>query len=183
MTTLRKDGGRNIELFLPFEHKGEMISVIGLAPVTWSHTLKWQGGEYSKSTDLLFELAEHSEDIIRSIRYPDVDRVMTQFFEMLPPEIRDSIANGTIPRKVVVPNVEESTEQSEPEPINSIYDQYQGPDIDEPEEKTEAYEPYRHPTKADIENDLKAHPPPEDPFAHLPKDENGLGFEVDDDGR
>ncbi len=178
MTTLRKDGGRTIELFLPFEHGGESITQIDLAPVTWNHTLKWQGGEYDKSTDLLFDLAEQSEDIIRSIRYPDIDRVMAQFFEMLPSEIREAMAAGTIPRKVTVPKLDEITENEEHhsdvdgEPVDGY--------TETPIQQTDEYEPYRFPTKDDVAEDIKSHPPPEDPFAHLKPDDTGLGFEVTD---
>lgn len=178
MTTLRKDGGRDIALFLPFEHGGESITQIGLAPVTWNHTLKWQGGEYNKATDLLFDLAEQSEDVMRSVRYPDIDRIMTQFYEMMPPEIRDAMAAGTIPRKVTLPKFDEVIENDvqdsdvDGEPVDGY--------TESPVQQTDAYEPYRFPTKEDVEEDMKAHPAPEDPFGHLPKDENGLGFEVND---
>lgn len=169
MATLRKDGGRTIELLLPFKHEGKSVTLIGLAPVTWGHTLKWQGGEYTKSLDLLFELCEQPEAVIRSLRYPDVDRVMTQFFDMLPPEIRESIANGTIPQKIALPPAGVEV------PIEEVITEG---DAGEPVPDQPEYTPYRPPTQSEISEDLKSHPPPDDPWAHLPKDDTGLGFEV-----
>lgn len=180
MTTLRKDGGRSIELLLPFEHEGKTISVIGIAPVTWHHTLKWQGGEYARSLDLLFELSEQSQDILHLLRYPDVDRVMTQFFEMLPREISEAIAAGTIPRKVQIPQVSEKEEVLPEEFEEPIIAPAPDDDDDEPVAPKEVHDPYRPPTKEEIAEDMRSHPPPADPFGHLKQDETGLGFEVDD---
>jgi hypothetical protein len=49
---------------------------------------------------LLVELAGVEEAIIRDLRYPDADRVLDQFMQLLTPEIRDDVVNGRIPLKV-----------------------------------------------------------------------------------
>lgn len=171
MIVSRTDGGRLIKLFLPFKHGRKWVREITLAPVTWDHTLKWQSGDYQKATDLLFDIAEQSATIIRMVRYPDVDRVMTQFFEMLPPEIRESIAAGNIPTKAVV-------QQPDEQPVLEEVPEVVGEPIEQLKPK-EKYEPYRMPTKEEIAADMQAHPPPTDPFGHLDKnDEAALGFEV-----
>lgn len=126
MIDLMTDGGRRIFLLLPFRHGRKMIKSITLGPVMWEHTLKWQDGDYGKSIDLLFDIAEESAVILRKVRYPDVDRVMEQFFSMLPPEIREAIAAGTIPKKVTVQNydttlverMEQQAEEDFGEPVN-----------------------------------------------------------------
>ncbi|RZN24758.1 hypothetical protein [Bradyrhizobium sp. Leo121] len=171
MTVIDRTGGRRIFLLLPFKHEGKWIRSIYLRPMAWDHALKWQDGDYASAMDLLFDIVEQSAEVVRQIRYPDVDRVMNQFFEMLPPDIRDQIAAGQIPQKVV-PLQHDPEESTAPDPELE-------PELpfDEP------YDPYRMPTKEEIEADMKAHPvPPElqQPFPPKQSDSqgSGLGFEV-----
>lgn len=83
-----KKGGRSIELFLPFDIDGKTVEIIALSPVTLDHTLRWKDGKFKNEIELLAELAGVPEATIRQLRYPDVDRVMVAFFELLPMEIR-----------------------------------------------------------------------------------------------
>jgi hypothetical protein len=99
MISMDKNGGRTIHLFIPFEHNKKKIESITLATPCFGHTLRWNDGDWPTSVALLVELAGVEEAIIRSLRYPDADRVMEQFLSMLPPEIRNDIAENRIPVK------------------------------------------------------------------------------------
>lgn len=163
MITQHADGGRSVELFLPFKHGRKWVRAIHFSPVTWNHQLRWQDGEYKRSLDLLFELAKEPETVLRKLRYPDVDRVMQQFFDMLPNEIREAIAAGHIPMKLAVPELVEETPPQE------------GPQATEPvsQAQEEEYNPNRMPTQEEIDRDMRDHPvTPEIAQG------NGLGFEV-----
>ena len=99
MIVMEENGGRTVKLFIPFEFNGRKIDRISLAPMRFGHTLRWTAGDWKQSLDLLVELAGVEEPIIRELRYPDADRVMEAFLAMLPPEIRQDIAEGNIPQK------------------------------------------------------------------------------------
>jgi hypothetical protein len=94
-----KLGGRTVQLFIPFEHGGKTIFEIVLSPFRFGDTLRWGEGEFPTSLALLTELAGVDEAVIRDLRYPDVDRVMSAFIDMLPQDLRDDIANGRVPVK------------------------------------------------------------------------------------
>lgn len=93
MITHKRTGGRTIELFLPFEHEGVKVKEIVIAPVRLDHTLRWQDSEYKTILSLLSELSGLSENALRQLAYPDSDRVMDAFVNMLPPEIKNTVAN------------------------------------------------------------------------------------------
>jgi hypothetical protein len=112
MISLDKSGGRTVHLFIPFEHNGTQLTSISLAPLRLGHVLRWNEGAWKTMIDLMVDLAGVEETVIRELRYPDADRVMESFMALLTPEIRDDVANGRIPKKVVVGFVDET----EPEP-------------------------------------------------------------------
>ena len=99
MITDTKLGGRTIELFIPFHHGGKLVERITLAPFRYGDTLRWGEGDFQTSFALLAELAGVDESVIREIRYPDANRVITAFISMLPQDIQEDIANGRIPVK------------------------------------------------------------------------------------
>jgi len=91
-------GGRKIFLFLPFRSTmGDQIDYVYLNPITWDVVLRWQEKKFTRSIDLLIEVSNLTEATLRGIMYPDVDRVLTQFFQMLPPEIINDITSGNAP--------------------------------------------------------------------------------------
>lgn len=105
-----RQGGRRIELFLPFTVGRKRVKAITLRPLRWDQSLKWQeGGHYQSTMHLLFDVADQPEEIMREIRYPDVERIMMMFIDLLPNEIRESVVQGIAPR----PNVGLSPEQIE----------------------------------------------------------------------
>ena len=94
-----KLGGRTVELFIPFDHGGKVIEKIVLSPFRFGDALRWGEGDFKTSLDLLAELAGVDDTVIRSLRYPDADRVMEAFIAMLPMDLKDDIASGRIPVK------------------------------------------------------------------------------------
>jgi hypothetical protein len=107
MISLDKNGGRTIHLFLPFEYNGKKIESIVIGPMRFGHVLRWNEGDWKTAVALLTELAGVDEAVIRELRYPDADRVMDTFLQMLPPEIRNDISEGRIPVKPPLPESEE----------------------------------------------------------------------------
>jgi hypothetical protein len=100
MITLDKTGGRTIQLFIPFEFNKKKIESITLAPLRLGHVLRWNEGAWKTMIELLVELAGVDEAVIRELRYPDADRVLDNFMQMMTPEIRSNIIEGQIPLKV-----------------------------------------------------------------------------------
>lgn len=107
MITLDKTGGRTIQLFIPFEFNKQKIEAISLAPLRLGHVIRWNEGAWKTMIDLLVELASVDQAVIRELRYPDADRVLDQFMQMLTPEIRANIIEGQIPLKTEEPTEEQ----------------------------------------------------------------------------
>ena len=92
-----RDGGRTVFLYVPFEG----IDAITLAPMTFGHHLDWRDGRYNNGFELMCNMAGVSEDIMRKLRYPDIDRVMSEFFVMVTVDIRDDVVNNFMPMPFV----------------------------------------------------------------------------------
>jgi hypothetical protein len=99
MITHNKQGGRTVELFIPFEANGKKIESIVISPFQLGHVLLWNEGHWKTQFDLMVELAGVDAAVLRQLRYPDADRVMEAFFAVITPEIRTDIAEGRIPTK------------------------------------------------------------------------------------
>jgi hypothetical protein len=91
-------------LFLPFTIGRKRIKKIGLRAVRWDQSIRWQEGLYQSALQLLFEVADQPEDVIREIRYPDVERVLMQFIDLMPNEIRESVVQGLAPKQQFLTN-------------------------------------------------------------------------------
>jgi len=148
MISMDKNGGRTVHLFIPFEFGGRKIESITLAPMCFGHLLRWSAGDWNDSLGLVVELAGVEEGVIRSLRYPDVNRVMEAFLAMMPTEIQQDIANGTIPqRRLASPeealervkiNLAEAQQQAEAAATNGsgatdAPQNFQGPGVPLPE--------------------------------------------------
>lgn len=94
MITYDKMGGRTVELFLPFEHKGKKVKAITFSPIRFDHTLRWQNGEWKSVLGLMAAVADVDEEALRNVAYPDTDRMMDAFVGMLPSEIRDTLGTN-----------------------------------------------------------------------------------------
>jgi len=94
-----KNGGRTIQLYLPFDVLGRRIESITLSPMKFGHTLLWNEGHYKTMLELLIDFAGVEEAVIRELRYPDTDRVLEAFMTLLTPQIREDITNAVVPQK------------------------------------------------------------------------------------
>lgn len=90
-----RKGGRRIELFLPFTFEKKRIRSITFGPVRFDHMFKWKAGEIKDMVELMSVLSDQPVALIRQIAFPDADRVLNVFIEMLPPDIRETITAQT----------------------------------------------------------------------------------------
>jgi hypothetical protein len=96
--THTKLGGRRIELYIPFEYNGENVDAISFGPWKLDYTLDWQAGKFTSFIGVMAMLAKVDEKLIREVCEPDAARVIGAFIEMVPPEMREDIASGQMPR-------------------------------------------------------------------------------------
>lgn len=136
MITQTKKGGRRVDLFLPFSVGDKKITCIEFGPVTWGHTMDWQAGKYAKSIDLMLDLAQVDGEVLRGLMYPDVERVLTAFMDLLPNEIREDLAAGRVPGEVPpleIPNEALNEDDTVNTPINEPFEEQQQFDFEEPQ--------------------------------------------------
>ena len=95
--TWSRDGGRRIELFVPVEFLKVKIDAVTIKPVKLDHFLRWESGEISTALALLSELTGLQQAALRQINYPDIERVMAAFVNMLPAKIAENIDRGEVP--------------------------------------------------------------------------------------
>ncbi len=104
--THRADGTRVIELYVPFDWAGRRIDKISISALRLDHVLRWQKGQWQDSFDMLVEMSRPPNtplqdqtwpETLRQLRYPDADRVLAAFYDMLPPQIQVAISKGEIP--------------------------------------------------------------------------------------
>lgn len=103
-------GGRTVMLFAPFTFQGRRITRVDFAPPRLEHTLRWQAGQIETSLSLMSELSGLEEEVLKQIRYPDVNVMVEAFVSMLPPEIRDNMSRAEVPRTEQAPEPQTDTE-------------------------------------------------------------------------
>jgi hypothetical protein len=96
-------GGRAVALFIPFEHVGKKVDIIVIKPWLLDHTLRWHEGRFQTIMEALSELTGMAEAALRQLRYPDADRVMGAFFQMMPDDIRAAVGRGEFPTPLAQP--------------------------------------------------------------------------------
>lgn len=96
--TVQRSGVRTVELFIPYEFQGIKVEAISIGPCTLDHTQRWKQGAFADWFALLTEMAVNvatgkpmRADDLRQLRYPDADRVIDTFIDMLPPEVRQAV--------------------------------------------------------------------------------------------
>ena len=99
-----RSGARTVELLMPFEYVGATIAEVAIGPFLLDHTMRWKEAEYKNWLALMVEVStingeQATEEKIRLLRYPDVDRVVRVFLEVLPAEIRSAVVDGTWPKR------------------------------------------------------------------------------------
>jgi hypothetical protein len=96
--TLHADGGWTVELVMPIKKSsGDTISAITIRPVELEQTIRWARGEYPSTLALLAEMSKLPESMLRSLKYPDVDRVLLAYSQVIPPTIRKEFEEGVRP--------------------------------------------------------------------------------------
>src|SRR4051812_17132488 len=118
MTNVTQDGegGRRIGLFLPFKVGDREVKEIYLQPFEFGWTLDWKDSKFKSLTALLVFVSGQPEEVIRKIRYPDADRVMSPFVDFFPSDVRADIERGRIPAPPIppMPNPDEPYPNAEP---------------------------------------------------------------------
>lgn len=90
-------GSRLVALYVPFEFEGSQVTAIEIGPCRLDHLLRWQKGEFKTALELLAVMCEVPEALLRQLAYPDVDRVLAAYVDMVPPQIQMDIGRGAIP--------------------------------------------------------------------------------------
>ena len=131
-----RSGARVVELFMPFQFNGVQVDAVALGPITMNHTLRYNNAEYPTWFAFLVAVAyvnnkPVSDELLRELRYPDADRVIQNFIEILPPEIRESVIAGVWPTR----------EPATPIDANSLMEEFRkNPDVEQASEDKEILE-------------------------------------------
>lgn len=104
--TYRRTGGRAVELYVPITIGTKTLTTIEIGAVKLGNLLDWRDGKYSSAMEFLARLSGYSEAELRQLCYPDSDRVMAAFFDMLPQDIVADMASGSVPQAVSRPAVD-----------------------------------------------------------------------------
>lgn len=101
-----RSGDRVIELLMPFNDlpSGQLVEEIRIGPITLGHTLRWKEAKYKDWFELMVETSVINNkpadpDTFRQLRYPDADRVIENFIEILPQDIKAAVMGGMWPTK------------------------------------------------------------------------------------
>lgn len=123
--TAARSGARVVELLMPFEYKGQRFDSIVIGPIVLDNTMRWKRAEYKEWFDMMVEVSTVNgrpiqPELLRQLRYPDADRVIENFFQLLPSEIKQTIADGLWPQQVTreeerLPEMPEGTSASDEE--------------------------------------------------------------------
>jgi hypothetical protein len=96
--TLKRDGSWVVELLMPIkDNQNRDINEITISSPGFEHVIRWGTQEIPSTLALLSELTGLPEKMLRTITYPDVDRVMLAFTAILPPAIKADFAKGARP--------------------------------------------------------------------------------------
>lgn len=113
MVTIDKMGGRTIEFYIPFEWMGKKHERISFSPFNLGHVEKWRQGYYKGIKHMMSELSGISEEVITQIKYPDADRVMTEFFMLVPDDLKPVLKDGWADNNPVSQDIQPNDEPEE----------------------------------------------------------------------
>ncbi len=117
--TMRRDGSWRVELVYPLEGG---VDVLEIATPNFSHTIRWARAEIRSTFALLSELTGVPEASLMKLKYPDVDRVLTAFVAVMPPNVRQDYVDGK--HQLVTPQDEPqqtTVTEAEADPIDSRF--------------------------------------------------------------
>ena len=94
---IKRDGGRRVHFFVTQTPMGKQLQYVDVDPCRLDHVLRWNDGQIESSLMLLSELTRLTEFELQHLTFPDADRLMAAFLEVLPETIRDDINAGRRP--------------------------------------------------------------------------------------
>jgi hypothetical protein len=105
---VQRSGARTVELLMPYDYNGMKVDAITLGPFVLDHQLRWKQAGFKDWFELMVELTvingrPASPDDVRQLRYPDADRVIDNFMQLLPEDIRQAIQANVWPQRDVSP--------------------------------------------------------------------------------
>jgi hypothetical protein len=95
--TLKRDGSWVVELLVPLKHADKEVGEVAIRSPGLEHVIRWGQGEIPSTLALLAELCDLPERLLRTITYPDVDRVMLAFTAMMPEVIQRDFRDSKRP--------------------------------------------------------------------------------------
>ena len=128
-TTARKNGAWAVELITPIRDlQGKEITTIVIGQLTFDLSIKWSQAKIPSFLALLAILSNVPEQVLRTLVYPDVDRVLKAFFEVLPVAIQNDFTNGVLPIATPQEALPEAERHSlPPDPIDPRFPAADGP--------------------------------------------------------
>lgn len=127
-TILRKTGGWAVELISPIRDKnGTEIDTIEIRQLDFDLSIKWSRAEIPSFLALLAILSNIPEKVLRTLVYPDVDRVLLAFFNVLPPAIQGDFTKGVMPIATPLEELPEAERGPLPDPIDPRFPRADGP--------------------------------------------------------
>jgi hypothetical protein len=94
---LNRDGSWRVYLNHPLAGPKGEVEYIEITPPNFSHAIRWGEESIPSTLALLSELSGQSESLLRQLKYPDVERVMLAFMNILPSVIRKDFEKGGRP--------------------------------------------------------------------------------------
>jgi hypothetical protein len=108
------NGGRRVYFYVLQRLTGREVSNVTIKPCQLDHLMRWRDGQIESSLSLLAQLTGLSELELRQITFPDAERLLNAFLEVLPSTIRDDIESGRNPAGAA--SMPDFSEPIEPQP-------------------------------------------------------------------
>ena len=124
-TTMRRNGAWIVELITPIKDRTREITSVEINPPDFDTVIRWGRGEIPSTLALLAELSNLPEVLLRSLVYPDVDRIMTALVFVVPQIIKEDLENAAKP--LAVPREDEGPVNEAVDPIDPRYPKVPGP--------------------------------------------------------
>lgn len=80
---MKRDGGWTVELIHPLRVGGKAVEQIDIRPPELDHVIRWNSQTIPSTLALMSELTGVPEAALRTLCYPDVDRVMLAFANVI----------------------------------------------------------------------------------------------------
>jgi hypothetical protein len=102
-----------VHFYVEQDVAGRKLTSLDVDACRLDHLVRWQEGQIASSMALLAELTRMPEMQLMMLTFPDADRVLAAFLEIVPTPIRDDISNGKVPLSVTRPPVNEDNDEVE----------------------------------------------------------------------